>query len=120
MELKEFSAKFLEALGDSHEAEQLTDDLTKEFFQQFKDSGLDFEDWFEGYGAPNCPECGKRLVTIYPEDHGVSHVWNPETKDYRTERAQQQAVFYCGECKKPIGGWRADGEEWGFVPDVDD
>ncbi len=120
MNREEFSVKFLEALGDSHEAEQLTDDLTKEFYQQFKDSGLDFEEWFESYGAPNCPNCSKRLVMIYPQQHGISYKWNRENRSYETEDAQEQKTFYCGECKKRIGGWRADGETWGYVPDVED
>ena len=52
LELEEFSTQFLEALGDSHEAKELTENLTKEFFENFKKSGLDFEDWFETYGKP--------------------------------------------------------------------
>ncbi len=62
-----------------------------------------------------CPECGEPLETIVPIHDGVAYRWNGEDK-YIVDDAQENVNFAHNECRKLIGGWRADGEQWGFVP----
>ena len=67
--------------------------------------------------CPN-PECNKPLETIYPETSGERYVWNEQDGEYDFDDAQIQMRFLCGECNKAVGGCRADGENWGVIPEV--
>lgn len=68
--------------------------------------------------CPKCPECGEPLEVVIPERHGEHYVWNSEKGYYECDDAQIIEQYLCGNCKKPIGGWRGDGESWGFIPEV--
>jgi len=68
---------------------------------------------------PKCPECGKPLEVVIPHSCGVAYRWSEEEGKYEVDDAQQQETYVCGNCRKPIGGWRADGERWGFIPETE-
>lgn len=69
---------------------------------------------------PACPECGQLLDVVGVVRQGNVYRWNEEEGFYELDNAQESGIYTCSECGKLIGGWRADGEKWGLVPDVDD
>lgn len=68
--------------------------------------------------SEKCPYCKKPLELIITVTDGDNILWNSKEKRYEKDDAQIQLTYHCGECRKPIGGWRADGEEWGFLPNL--
>jgi len=67
---------------------------------------------------PKCPECGKPLETVIKQVEGEYLEWNSEDEIYEVCDEQAQGSFICPECGKVIGTWRADGETWGFEPEI--
>jgi len=60
--------------------------------------------------APLCPNCGKPLIEISFEEHGLVYL---EEGDYE-DSGQTTGTFSCASCRMPVGGY---GERtWGFVP----
>jgi len=68
---------------------------------------------------PECPICGGLLETVIPEKHGEVYYWDWEEGMFKLDDAQVTIVYVCGECGKPIGGWKSNGERWGFVPETE-
>jgi hypothetical protein len=68
---------------------------------------------------PRCPKCGEALETIHGDDCGTLYDWNNEDGHYEVDDAQLSMTFYCMSCGNAIGGWRGDGENWGFIPETE-
>lgn len=49
LSLSEFKQKLLAVLGDSHEAQELTEDALKELHTDYFKSALTFEEWLKTY-----------------------------------------------------------------------
>lgn len=70
--------------------------------------------------APKCPKCGEPLDEIIISEGQRVLVWNPEEEKYDVIDAQVSVEFVCSHCNNPVGGWRGDGENWGFIPEFDE
>jgi len=112
----------LSGLKNRGDVERFEDDL-REFISEY---GLEakiinhaMESESTAKPMPVCPECGCPLSSVDVEEFGQSLIFNPETGLYSYDEAQVRQVYKCPECGKRIGGWRADGERWGFVPETE-
>lgn len=63
-----------------------------------------------------CPKCGKPLKVVYEERSRARLEFMAGS--YVEDDSQAQGEIYCWYCNSQIGGWRADGETWGFVPEM--
>jgi hypothetical protein len=55
------------------------------------------------------------MDTIHYEECGP--IIFDEEAGYYVDGGQAQQVIKCGNCGETIGGWRGDGEHWGFLPE---
>lgn len=69
--------------------------------------------------APKCPECNQPLTLIRIEHGNHYFSWNETEGVYEPDDAQLIIIYICGNCGKAIGGTRADGESWGFIPQTE-
>jgi len=70
-----------------------------------------------GKTVPLCPECGEPMERLRPVESGVCYLWN--NGKFEVDDAQEIIIFVHDLCDKTVGGWRADGERWGFVPELE-
>ena len=68
---------------------------------------------------PKCPKCGEPLETIYVVKSGELLDWNDEKGKYESDEAQLSVTYCCQSCGYAIGGWKANGDSWGFIPEVE-
>jgi ribosomal protein L34E len=68
---------------------------------------------------PKCPNCKKPLETVDFIRYGEYLYWDEEKKAYENADDLASGVYICPSCQTEIGGWRADGEEWGFIPNTE-
>jgi ribosomal protein L34E len=66
--------------------------------------------------CPKCPKCKKPLETIHFKRYGEYLYWDKEEKSYITADEQVSETYICPNCHTEIGGWRTNGEQWGFIP----
>jgi len=71
------------------------------------------------YDCPTCPNCGEPLDEIWISEVVQTLLWNNDEGNYEVRDIQQAVSYVCPYCEKPIGGWRADGEKWGFIPETE-
>jgi len=71
------------------------------------------------YSMPKCPKCGNPLWSIAVEEHGRGLYFKPETGKYEFDESLVTQIYKCAECGEPIGGWKSNGDSWGFVPEVE-
>ncbi|MCW4008513.1 MAG: hypothetical protein NWF09_07505 [Candidatus Bathyarchaeota archaeon] len=64
--------------------------------------------------CPKCEKCGEKLKKIFVEKQGEYLYWTKH--GYKEDDAQVTVTFFCGSCNEPVGGWRSNGEDWGFIP----
>jgi hypothetical protein len=74
--------------------------------------------WEEPKHPAKCPKCDGSLETILEEQSTRILDFCEDTGNYSVEDAQASGTYICETCNQPIGGWRADGEKWGFQPEV--
>jgi transcription elongation factor Elf1 len=65
--------------------------------------------------VPKCPKCNEPMDTIHYEECGPI-IFDEESGRY-VDGGQSQQTIKCGSCGQVIGGWRGDGEHWGFQPE---
>lgn len=69
---------------------------------------------------PKCPRCNEPLETVIEHTQGQVYTWNEEKNTYEADDSQVTITYFCPSCNHAIGGWRADGEHWGFVPEFEE
>ena len=107
--------------------ERFEDDLKKFLSERLKEFGVEAKVINHATGAestvypvPICPECGRPLKAISVNEFGRSLLFNHETGLYRYDEDCIKQVYKCPKCGKVIGEKRrADGEIWGFVPEIE-
>jgi len=66
---------------------------------------------------PKCPKCNEPLETIHYEQCGPL-LFDADSGNY-VDGGQATELIKCSNCGEVIGGWRGDGEHWGFLPEME-
>jgi len=64
-----------------------------------------------------CHNCGNPLDVVYEKRYGENWKWNGEIGKYEIQDVQIILNYCCFNCDTPVGGWKANGESWGYIPD---